>query len=55
MKLAELAQFYHPYLSFPDLVVYDSKIIESDDQGVRFIGYFGNDWSIEKGEFINKF
>ncbi len=53
MKLAELAQFYHPYLSFPDIVVYDSNIIESDDQGVRFIGYFGNDWSIEKGEFIN--
>ncbi|MGK9477774.1 prolyl oligopeptidase family serine peptidase [Melioribacter sp. OK-6-Me] len=55
MKLAELAQYYHPYLSFPDIVVFDSNILDSDENGIRYIGYFGNDWSIENGEFINKF
>jgi pimeloyl-ACP methyl ester carboxylesterase len=51
MQIANLAQFQHPYVNFPDVLVYNSDILKSDEQGVVFSGYFGNDWSIEKGEF----
>jgi len=54
MKLANLAQFSHPYVSFPDIVVYNSGVLNSDEDGVKFAGYFGNDWSLEKGDFISK-
>ncbi|MHB8581056.1 MAG: prolyl oligopeptidase family serine peptidase [Ignavibacteriaceae bacterium] len=54
MDLVDLAQYYDEYVSFPDIVVYDSKILNSDDKGVIFTGYFGNDWSVKKGEFVGR-
>lgn len=54
MKLANFAQCYHPYVSFPDVVIYNSEIIKSDEQGVKLTGYFGNDWSLENGEFVSQ-
>jgi poly(3-hydroxybutyrate) depolymerase len=54
MKLANLAQFSHPYLSFPDVVVYNSGVLKSDEEGVRIAGYFGNDWSLQNGDFISQ-
>lgn len=55
MRLSNFAPYYHPYINLPDIVIYDTNITKSDDDGIKFIGYFGNDWSIETGEFINKF
>lgn len=52
MKLANLAQYSHPYMSFPDAVVYNSEVLNSDEEGVKCAGYYGNDWSVNKGEFI---
>jgi|WetSurMetagenome_2_1015567.scaffolds.fasta_scaffold32787_2 poly(3-hydroxybutyrate) depolymerase len=52
MKLVNLVQYFDQYVGFPDVVIFNSGILTSDDQGVKFIGYFGNDWSIEKGEFV---
>jgi hypothetical protein len=52
MKLADLAQYSHPYVSFPDVVVYNSDILQSDEKGVKYAGYFGNDWSLPNGEWI---
>jgi hypothetical protein len=54
MKLANLAQYSHPYVSLPDIVVYNSEVLQSDEAGVKYLGYFGNDWSLDKGEFIKK-
>ncbi len=54
MQLANLAQHSHPYLSFPDIVVYNSGVLQFDEKGVKFVGYFGNDWSLHNGEFINQ-
>jgi len=53
MRLANLAQFAHPYVSFPDIVVYNSEILKSDEAGVKCAGYFGNDWTIKNGEMIS--
>ncbi|HLP17732.1 MAG TPA: alpha/beta hydrolase, partial [Bacteroidota bacterium] len=52
MKLANLIQYYDQYVSFPDVVVYNSGILQSDEKGVKYTGFFGNDWSLNKGEFI---
>lgn len=52
MKLINLAPYFDQYIGFPDLIIFNSGILNSDDEGVKAIGYFGNDWSIEKGEFI---
>lgn len=52
MKLADLANYSHPYVGFPDVIVYNSDILKSDEMGVRYTGYFGNDWSIQNGEWI---
>lgn len=55
MRLSNFALYYHPYINLPDVIIYNTNITKSDDEGMKFIGYFGNDWSIEEGEFINKF
>jgi pimeloyl-ACP methyl ester carboxylesterase len=54
MRQANFADYHHPYMSLPDIVVYNSKIIDSDDDGVLFTGYFDNNWSLEEGEFIGE-
>jgi len=35
-----------------DIVIYNSDILKSDEEGLKFTGYFGNDWFLEKGDFI---
>jgi pimeloyl-ACP methyl ester carboxylesterase len=52
MVLANFTLYHDQYTGFPDIVIYNSDILHSDERGVKFTGYFGNDWSIEKGEFI---
>ncbi len=52
MQLANLAPYFDQYESFPDIIIYNSDILKSDSAGVKFTGYFGNDWSLDKGEFV---
>jgi hypothetical protein len=54
MKQANFAPYHHPYVGLPDIVIYNSDILLSDNDGIRFIGFFGNDWSIQTGEFIQR-
>ncbi|MFH1195125.1 MAG: prolyl oligopeptidase family serine peptidase [bacterium] len=54
MKLVNLAPYFDQYLGFPDIIIFDSGILQNDDSGVKFMGYFGNDWSLEKGEFVSR-
>ena len=36
---------------FPDLLLVSSEMLRSGSDGVRGAGFFGNDWSLESGEF----
>jgi dienelactone hydrolase len=54
MKLANIIPYFDQYLNFPDVVIYNSGILQSDEKGVVFTGYFGNDWSLGKGEFVSQ-
>jgi len=53
MDLMNLAPYFDQYVNLPDIVIYNKGILQSDENGVKFTGYFGNDWSLEKGEFVN--
>ncbi|UAB85769.1 prolyl oligopeptidase family serine peptidase [Zunongwangia sp. SCSIO 43204] len=37
---------------FPDVMVFDETMSKEGLEGVKFSGFFGNDWSIENGEFV---
>ena len=39
---------------FPDLVVMTPEMFDQGLQGIEAAGYFGNDWSVENGEFVFK-
>lgn len=54
MQLANLAPYFDQYESFPDVVIYNSDILKSDSAGVKFTGYFGNDWSLKNGDFVEQ-
>ncbi len=54
MKLINLAPYFDQYIGLPDILIYNSGILQSDESGVKLAGYFGNDWSIEKGEFVSR-
>ncbi len=54
MELVNLAQYFDQYMNLPDVVIYNSGILKSDELGVKFTGYFGNDWSLKNGEFVSK-
>ncbi|TDN95033.1 prolyl oligopeptidase family protein [Salegentibacter sp. 24] len=37
---------------FPDLIIFDDTLGTEGLKGVRAAGFFGNDWSVENGDFI---
>ena len=39
---------------YPDVMVFNEKMPKQGLSAVKFSGFFGNDWSIEDGEFIWK-
>jgi pimeloyl-ACP methyl ester carboxylesterase len=38
--------------TFPDLIILNSKVIKEGVSGIVGAGFFGNDWSFEKGDFV---
>lgn len=43
--------YLQPMLGLPDLLVVGADTWESGFGGVRAAGFFGNDWSVERGDF----
>jgi hypothetical protein len=37
---------------FPDLMLFSAETLRSGTDGVRVLGWFGNDWSVERGDFV---
>lgn len=38
--------------TFPDLMLFDDSMMKDGISGVKCSGFFGNDWSVEKGDFV---
>ncbi len=52
MRLTERLPYFVSGVAFPDLTVIGSEMLETGLAGVRAAGFFGNDWSIDRGEFV---
>jgi hypothetical protein len=38
--------------TFPDVIILNSSVIKDGIDGIEGAGFFGNDWSIENGDFV---
>jgi dienelactone hydrolase len=45
-------QYFVSGAGFPDLLLVSADMLRSGTAGVRAIGWFGNDWSVERGDFV---
>jgi hypothetical protein len=42
----------NPGIGLPDCTILSPEILTNGDSGVLMTGFFGLDWSIENGEFV---
>jgi predicted esterase len=52
MQATNANQYFAGGSGFPDLMIYAADMLEKGFKGVKMAGFFGNDWSVEKGEFV---
>jgi dienelactone hydrolase len=45
-------QYFVSGAGFPDLLLLGAEALKTGTAGVRAIGWFGNDWSVERGDFV---
>lgn len=51
MRLVTRLPYFQSGVGYPDVTVLGSAMLEKGGEGVRCAGYFGNDWSVERGEW----
>jgi poly(3-hydroxybutyrate) depolymerase len=51
IRLLSRVQYFNAYLGMPDLLVMNSGVVGHGDKGVECIGFFGNDWTVDHGDF----
>ncbi len=54
MRLAYVVPYLQPGFALPDLMIFDSKILSDEFQGVKITGFFGLDWSVKNGDFVEQ-
>jgi hypothetical protein len=50
-RVTERVPYFLSGVEFPDVTLFGSDTLEKGSKAVRAAGFFGNDWSIENGEF----
>ena len=51
MKLTDRIPYWVSGVSLPDVTVIGTDMLERGQAGFRAAGFFGNDWSVERGDF----
>lgn len=51
LKLTNRVPYFTAGVAYPDCTVFGTETLARGNNGVRVTGYFGNDWSVDKGEF----
>ena len=51
MKAAYMNRYLVNGTTFPDLVLFDDTVLSNGASSVKCAGFFGNDWTVENGEF----
>jgi hypothetical protein len=49
---ASPGQYFISGAGYPDLILHTAASLRSGSGGIRAIGWFGNDWSLERGEIV---
>ena len=49
---ASPVQYFISGAGFPDLMLFSAETLRAGTDGVRAVGWFGNDWSVEHGDFV---
>ena len=52
MKVSDRLPYMSPGIGLPDCTILNSSIMSKGEEGVLFTGFFGLDWSLEKGDFV---
>jgi hypothetical protein len=45
-------QYFVSGAGFPDVMLVSADALKVGTAGIRAIGWFGNDWSVERGDFV---
>jgi poly(3-hydroxybutyrate) depolymerase len=53
-QAANANQYFSGGSGFPDLMIFSAEMLKSGMKEVKMSGFFGNDWSVEKGEFVTQ-
>ena len=51
MKLTNRLNYFLSGVAYPDCTVFGPEMLSEGAKGVRAAGYFGNDWSVDTGDF----
>jgi len=54
MRLTTRLPYMNPGIGLPDCTILNQDIVNTGEKGVLMTGFFGLDWSIEKGDFVWK-
>jgi dienelactone hydrolase len=49
---ASPGQYFVSGAGFPDLILFSAETLRSGTDGIRAIGWFGNDWSLDRGDIV---
>jgi dienelactone hydrolase len=49
---ASPGQYFISGAGFPDLMLFSAETLRSGTERVRALGWFGDDWSLDKGDFV---
>lgn len=52
LRAAAATRYFRAAAGFPDLLVFGTEMLVEGQDGVRYWGYFGTDWSVENGEIL---
>ncbi|MBI5021573.1 MAG: prolyl oligopeptidase family serine peptidase [Ignavibacteriales bacterium] len=52
MKLSNRLPYMNPGIGLPDCTIMNQDILSHGEEGVVMAGFFGLDWSLEKGDFV---
>jgi dienelactone hydrolase len=54
MQAADANQYFAGGSGFPDYMVFSLDMLKERDKGVKTAGFYGNDWSIGKGQSVTQ-
>ncbi|MCZ6572956.1 MAG: prolyl oligopeptidase family serine peptidase [Planctomycetota bacterium] len=51
MRLCDRLPYFVSGVAYPDFTAFNADVLTEGMRGVQVAGYFGNDWSVENGDF----